>query len=157
MSLPPEMWLGLSFKHTVNLNYEYANDKTNSPFLWGPDGTTSGTTSLHGITQPLHADSNTANVAPWCWSHKQEIFTHDAPAGCENIYASSSNNDNYDCKMLNPCKPQTDSMIQLEHQLKDMVEGDAPTYYYLDGALGCKCGKSQPIREDMLSDFYPEA
>ena len=38
-----------------------------------------------------------------------------------------------------------------------MVEGDASTYYYLDGALGCECGESQPIRDDMLSDFYPEA
>ena len=38
-----------------------------------------------------------------------------------------------------------------------MVEGDAPTYYYLDGALGCECNESQPIRDDMLSDFYPEA
>ena len=34
-----------------------------------------------------------------------------------------------------------------------MVEGDALTYYYLDGALGCKCNESQPIRDDMLSDF----
>ena len=48
-------------------------------------------------------------------------------------------------------------MIQLGHQLKDMVEGGVPTYYYLDGALGCECGESQPVRDDMLSDFCPEA
>ena len=39
-----------------------------------------------------------------------------------------------------------------------MVEGDARhTKYYLDGALGCECGESQPIKDDMLSDFYLEA
>ena len=96
MTLPPGTWNGLSFEHIVNLNYEYANDKANSSFSLESTGTTSGTASLHGITQPPHADSNITNVAPWCWSHEQEIFTHDAPAGCGNIYASSSNNDNYD-------------------------------------------------------------
>ena len=29
--------------------------------------------------------------------------------------------------------------------------------HYLDGALGCECNESQPIRNDMLSNFYPEA
>ena len=119
MSLPPGTWNGLSFEHTVNLNYEYANNKANSPFLWELAGTTSGTTSLHGITQPPYADSNTANVAQWCWSNRQDIFTHDAPTGCENSYASSSDNDNYDSGMLNLYEPQTDLMTQLGHQLKD--------------------------------------
>ena len=38
-----------------------------------------------------------------------------------------------------------------------MVEGDASAYYYLDGALDCECTESQPIRDDVLSNFYPEA
>ena len=59
--------------------------------------------------------------------------------------------------MLNLYESQNDLTIQLWHQLKDMVEGDAPTYYYLDGALGCECDKIQPIRDEMLSVFYPEA
>ena len=58
--------------------------------------------------------------------------------------------------MLNLFKSQNDLAIQLGHQLKDVVEGDAQTYYYLDDALGCECNESQPIRDDMLSDFYPE-
>ena len=126
MPLPPGTWNGLSFEHTVNLNYEYANDKANSPFSWEPTGTTRGTASPHGITQPPHADSNTANVAPWCWSHKQDIFTHNASARCKNIYAKSNNNDNYDCGILNLFKPQNDLTIQLG-KLKDMVEGGVPS------------------------------
>ena len=139
------------------MSYNYANDKATPPFSWEPAGTTSGTASLYGATQPPHADSDTANMAQWCWSHEQNIFTQNAPAGCENIYASSNNNDNYDCEILNLYEPQMDLTIQLGHQLKDMVEGDAPTWYYLDDALACECDKSQPIRDDMLSDFYPEA
>ena len=57
--------------------------------------------------------------------------------------------------MLNLYESQND--LTVEHQLKNMVEGGALTYYYLDGALGCECHESQPIRDDMLSDFYPEA
>ena len=126
------------------------------PFSWEPDGTTSGTAGLHGVMQPPHADSNTVNVPPWCWSHEQEIFTQNAPAGCENIYASDSNNVNYDCGILN-FKSQSGLATQLGHQPKGMVEGGAPIYYYLDGALDCKCSESQPIRDDVLADFYPEA
>ena len=101
MPLTPGTWNDPSFEHSVNLNYEYANDKANSPFSWEPTGTTSETASPHGITQPPHADSNAVNVAPWCWSREQDILTHDTPAGCENVYASSNNNDNNDCEMLN--------------------------------------------------------
>ena len=38
-----------------------------------------------------------------------------------------------------------------------MVEGDALTYYDLDGALDCECNESQFIRDDVLSSFNPEA
>ena len=105
--------------------------------------------------QPPHADSNTANTASWCWLHEQEIFTQNAPAGCENIYAS--NNVNYDYKMPNLFKSQSKLATQLGHQPKDMVEGGVSTYHYLDGALDCECSESQPIRDDVLADFYPEA
>ena len=47
--------------------------------------------------------------------------------------------------------------MQLGHQLKDIIEGGAPTYYYLDVALGYECNESQPIKDDILFDFYPEA
>ena len=59
--------------------------------------------------------------------------------------------------MLTLFKPQSELAIQLGHQPKDMVEGNALTYYYLNGALGCKYDESRPIRDDMLSGFYPEA
>ena len=156
MPLPPGTWNGLSFEHTVNLNYEYASDKATSLSSWEPAGTTCGTASLHGITQPPHADSNTAIVAPWCWSHEQEMFMYDASAGCENIYASRGNKDNYDCELLNIFKLQSELAVQLGHQPKDMVMGGAPTCYYLNGALGCECNGNQPTRDDILSDFYPE-
>ena len=59
--------------------------------------------------------------------------------------------------MLDLFKPQSKLATQLGHQLIDMVEGDVPIYYYLDGALDCECNRSQPIRDDVLSNFYPEA
>ena len=87
----------------------------------------------------------------------KEICTHNAPAGCENIYASSNNNVNYDCEMLNLFKPQSELATQLGHQSKDMVEGGATIYYYPNGALDCECNSRQPIRDDVFSNFYPEA
>ena len=59
--------------------------------------------------------------------------------------------------MLNIFKQQSELATQLGHQPKDMVEGGAPIYYYLDGALGWESNGSHPIRDDVLSDFYPEA
>ena len=97
-------------------------------------------------------------MAPRCWSHEQEIFTQDALAGCENIFASSSNNVNCDCEILNLFKQQSELTTQLGHQPKDMVEG-APQYTitYLDGALGWESNRRRTIRDDVLPNFYPEA
>ena len=156
MPLPTGAWNGLSFEYTADRNYSYENNQAAPPFSWEPAGTNSGTASQHGVTQPPQADSNTANMAPWCWVHGPDTFTQTTPAGCEGIYASN-NNVNYGCKMPNLFEMQNNLTTQLGYQPEDTVEGDAPTYYYLDGTLDCEQEESPPVRDDMLSDFCPKA
>ena len=129
------------------------NDISNS---WEPAETTSGTASQYGVTQPPQTDSNTANMASWCWAHEQETFMQNTPACCENICASN-NNVNYDCEIPNLFGTWNKLATQPGHHPEGIVEGDTPTCYYLDGARDCKHNESQSVRNDALSDFCPEA
>ena len=59
--------------------------------------------------------------------------------------------------MPNLFETQNEMTTQLGNHPEDAVEGDTPTHYYLDGNLGCEHEESQPVRDDMLSDFCPKA
>ena len=73
------------------------------------------------------------------------------------MYASNSKYFSHNSEMPNTFELQHNHSEQQENQSKDVLEGGALTYYYLNGNLAHDSNEDKLIRDENLSDFYPEA
>ena len=86
LTLTPPM-MGSVFNSIASRTHSghYGSQDNTPPNSWEPAKMTSGTASHYGEMKPPRASPNTASMAPQCWLHEQEKFTHDALTGCENM------------------------------------------------------------------------